>query len=270
MEEKENNNMIKVFVIAGIMIFFGALFVFYLSTLGIFAEDTNANTVRNDRVIFEQPKLSIFDETRYINEFPDTIRIHYPYLIVVVPEDTKKITTVYSLEEKKEVATYNDIVLDYHNGNFLYNFHGGNTFFKGKDLGVHCDHGFIKGETEILCITAKTSDPQDNKLITIIPQTLAKKDLYSSQNALTAVYYDKSTLYVGEYDFTKGKAYLTINSKKTEVEYLINIFYPMQNKFYAASFKSAHNNRTESYSEIVRSKNAFETQLVKKGQITFY
>ncbi len=260
----------KHLIIVGIAIFFGILLLYYLARLGIFSEDNKKVRVLNDRVVFEQPKLSIFDETRYINEFPDTIRIHYPYLIVVVPEEKKKITTVYSLEEKKEVASLNDIVLDYYNGNFLYNYHGGNTYFKDKDLGISCEHGFIKSNTEILCIIASDSDQPKNKLISINPQTFTTKDLYSSQNALTAVYFDKSTLYIGEYDFNKQKAYITINNQTAEVEDLINIIYPMDNKMYAASFKSVHNNKTESYFEVNNVNEKNEIKLVQKGKIGFY
>lgn len=267
MNEKETNNNIKVLIIAGIVIFFGILFFYYLSKLGVFSEDKKEVKVLNDRVVFEQPKLSIFDETRYINEFPDTIRIHYPYLLVVVPEDTRKITTVYSFEEKKEVTSLNDIALDYYKGNFLYNHHGGNTYFKGKDLKTHCDHGFIKSDKEILCITAKASDPLINKLISINPQTLTKKDLYTSQNALTAVYFDKSTLYIGEYNYNNQKAYLTVNNKTAAANDLINIFYPMKDKMYAASFKNENNNRVESYSEIIDINSKITSKLVNTNKI---
>ncbi len=260
----------KNLIIIGIAIFFGILLLYYLARLGIFSEDNKKVKVLNDRVVFEQPKLSIFDETRYINEFPDTIRIHYPYLIVVVPEDTKKITAVYNLEEKKEIASFNDIVLDYYNGNFLYNYHGGNSYFKDKDLGISCDHGFIKSNTEILCITAKDSDPMDNKLININPQNLMTKDLYSSQNALTAIYFDKGTLYIGEYDFVTNKAYVTINGQTAPIEDLANIIYPMGNKMYVASFKSVRNNKIESYYEITNIHKGISTKLVDKGKIIFY
>ncbi|MGH7204405.1 MAG: hypothetical protein ACREHC_08230, partial [Candidatus Levyibacteriota bacterium] len=176
---RENKKLQTIVIISGIALFFGILLVYYLARLGVFAEDTKKTKVLNNRVTFEQPKLSVFDETRYINVFPDTIHIHYPYLMVVVPEDTKQITTIYSLEEKKQIVIFHDILLDYSNKNFLYNYHGGNTFFNNKNLKLHCDQGFIKSNIEILCIVPKASDPMDNKLISINPQTLASKDVYS-------------------------------------------------------------------------------------------
>src|ERR1700722_9146738 len=116
-----NSNYRKYIIIGGIIFFFGFIFIFNLIKLGVFNQDAKKSTVLNNQVVFEQPKLRIFDVTRYINQFPDTIHIHYPNFIVVVPEDAKQITTVYSLEQKKAVSTFNDIVLDYANGNYLYN-----------------------------------------------------------------------------------------------------------------------------------------------------
>lgn len=266
---RENSkNHFKTYIIVGILLFFGVLFFYTLTKLSVFSEDTKASTVLNDQITFEQPKLSIFDETRYINAFPDTIHMHYPYFIVVVPEDTNKITTVYNLEEKRKVATYNDIVLDYYNGDFLYNQHGGNTFFKSKNLGLHCDQGFIKNENEILCITAKDNDPMDNKLISIDPQKLSIKDIYNSQNSITTVYYDKDTLYIGEYNYAKKKAYVTVDNKIMETDHLINIIYPIKDKIYVASFKSVQNNNIESYFQIL-TKN-MKVKLINRGSIKFY
>ncbi|HSW97348.1 MAG TPA: hypothetical protein VLF89_05990, partial [Candidatus Saccharimonadales bacterium] len=186
MEKINNFNKRKLILIGGIILFFGIIFIYNLINLGVFNQDVQKPTVLNNKVIFEQPKLTVFDETRYINQFPDTIHIHYPYFIVVVPEDAKQITTVYDLVQKKTTATFNDIVLDYANGNFLYNYHGGNTYFRGKNLGVHCLSGFIKTTSEILCVTQESNIPLQNKLLSINPQADNIKVLYSPQDAITA------------------------------------------------------------------------------------
>ena len=154
------------------------------------------------------------------------------------------------MEKKKQIATFNDIVLDYTNDTFLYNSHGGATYYKNKNLGIHCDQGYIKSETEILCITSKASDPMDNKLITINPQTLTQHDVYSSPNALTAVSVNKNTLYIGAYNYNEKKAYLRVNNKEIAVGDIINILYPMENQMYMASYKSLLNNNIENYSSI--------------------
>jgi hypothetical protein len=268
--EKSNTTYIKIAVIGGILLFFGIIFIYNLLKLGMFKQDNQKDTVLNNTVVFEQPKLRIFDETRYINQFPDTIHIHYPYFIVVVPENTKQITTVYNLIEKKEVASYNDTVLDYDNGSFLYNYHGGNTYYNGKNLNVHCKQGFIKSNKEILCVVQNEDNPLFNDLISINPQSLSEKTLYSPQNAITAVYYNNNTLYVGEYNYTTSQPYISINYKKGEVKNYLDIIYPINNIMYAATFKNDNNKLTASYSEFLVSNNIVKLKLIKEGIINFY
>jgi len=217
MEKINNSTRIKIAIIGGILLFFGIIFIYNLVKLGIFNQDSQKPTVLNNKVVFEQPKLTVFDETRYINQFPDIIHIHYPYFIVVVPEDTKQITTVYSLTKKQKIASYNDIVLDYYNGSFLYNYHGGNTYYKGGNLKLHCDQGFIESSTNILCVTQNSDNPLYSDLISINPHTLSEKTLYSPQDAITAVYYSNNTLYIGEYNYTTHQPFLTINNKRNTV-----------------------------------------------------
>ena len=269
MEKINNSNKRKFIIIGGIILFFGIIFIFNLIKLGVFNQDSQKSSVLNNQVVFDQPKLRIFDETRYINQFPDTIHIHYPNFIVVVPEDSNQITTVYSLTKKQKIASFNDIVLDYYNGSFLYNYHGGNTYFKGNNLKYHCDQGVIKSDREILCVTQNAVNPLYSELISINPQTLITKILYSPQNAITAIYYDKNTLYLGEYDYNTHQAHLMLNGKNNKVDNLINIIYPMQNNIYIATFKNSENNLSESYSEIVNSHNNWIT-LIIKGTIRFY
>src|SRR6266568_1217254 len=241
-----NSNKLKFIIIGGIILFFSIIFIYNLI------------------------KLGIFNKTRYINQFPDTIHIHFPYFIVVVPEDTKQISTVYSLTQKKQIATFNDIVLDYFDGSFLYNYHGGNTYFKGKNLKYHCDQGFIKSDTEILCVTQNISNPLYSDLISINPHTFATKSIYSPQDAITALYYYKSTLYLGEYDYNSHKAFLTINDKKTNFDSFISIIYPMQNSMNVATLKNTENNLSSSYTQIIYSNYNVSSNLINKGSVVFY
>ena len=265
-----NSNYTKFYIIGGIIFFFGLIFIYNLIKLGIFNQDSQKSTILNNKVVFEQPKLTIFDETRYINQFPDTIHIHFPYLIVVVPENTKQITTIYSLDDKKAVASFNDVVLDYTKGNFLYNNHGGNTFYNGKNLKVHCNEGFIKNSTDILCVIQNPENPLFNNLISINTQTLNTKTLYSPQDAITAMYYKNNTLYIGEYNYDTHQAYLTINGKNTKVDSFISIIYPIQNNIYVATLKNSENNLSASYSEIINSDNSLFVKLINNGAIKFY
>jgi len=270
MTERFTPTQIKIAIIGGVALFFSILFLISLARLGVFKEDQEKQTLRNDRIVFDQPKLSIFDETRYINQYPDTIHMHYPYFIVVVPEDTKQITTVYDFNQKRAIASFNDIVLDYYNGNFLYNYHGGNTYYKGKNLGVHCTQGFIKSSTEILCVIQNSTNSLYSDLIIIDPQTLITKTLYSPQNAITAIYYDKNTLYLGEYDYNAHQAYLTINGKRSKVNTFINIIYPRENNMFIGTFKNDNISFVTSYSQLVSKNGQIANILQSKGEITFY
>ncbi|MGH7203832.1 MAG: hypothetical protein ACREHC_05305, partial [Candidatus Levyibacteriota bacterium] len=86
---------------------------------------------------------------------------------------------------------------------------------------------------------------------------------------LTAVYYDKSTLYIGEYNYTQQKAYITVNNITAATDNLVNVIYPMQNNIYVASFKSIHNNNTESYYEITTSNKKLDVKLIERKKISF-
>ena len=270
MRKITNRKNIKIAVITGIVLFFGILFIYNLAKIGTFRKDSHTPTVLNDRVVFEQPKLAIFDETKYINQFPDTIHIHYPYFIVVVPEDTKQITTVYSFTQKKQIAAFNDVVLDYNNGNFLYNYHGGNTYFKGENLQVHCNQGFIKSATDILCVTQNEANPLYSDLININPKTHAEKTLYSPQDAITAVYYSNNTLYIGEYNYDTHQAYITKNGNRTKINTFVSIIYQMKNNLYIGTIKNDNDNLIASYSLLISNNGQLSSVLQSKGEIVFY
>jgi hypothetical protein len=270
MEKINNSNYIKFVIIGGIILFFGTIFIYNLIKLGVFNQDFQKTSVLTNTVVFEQPKLSIFDDTRYINQFPDTIHIHYPYFIVVVPEDTKQITTVYSLTKKTKIASFNDVVLDYYNGSFLYNYHGGTTYYNGKNLKYHCDQGFIKSDTDILCVIQNSMKPSYSDLMSINPQTLTTMTIYSPQDAITAIYYMNNSQYIGEYNYNTHQTFITLNGKKITVNNYVSIFYPMKNSRYTATFKNDKNNLIATYSRISTSKSKIANTLIQRGIIIFY
>lgn len=258
----KNTKIIAIVSIIGL--FFAGLFIWYLSKLG---GGETVKTVQNNAVVFEQPRLKIFEETLYLNEFPDKILIHDSNIIVVKPEQANQITTVYDVNTKRQIDTHESIVLDYVNKNFLYNKHGVQTFYNEKDLGVHCDKGFIQDPTTILCVTAKQKDPLDNKLMSINPQTLKKHDLYSPQNLITAVYVAKGTLYVGEQNIVSKKTYLKVGDTIVETPSQVSIIYPMQNSMYYATFQSQSLQREAGYYRIDEKGKVW---MKEKGKITFY
>lgn len=84
-------------------------------------------------------------------------------------------------------------------------------------------------------------------LISINPKTLDQIEVYKSQNVLTALYFEKNNLYIGEYNFETNKSFLTVNNKLISAPDLINVIYPMKDSIFLASFKSKWNKLKESF-----------------------
>lgn len=229
-------------------------------------DNKQGNNMENNSIIFTQPNLQIFSYKETLNLYPDRALMHYPYFIVVKPDEWK--STIYNIETKKKEKTMQEIVLDYYKGNKVYNKQGYDTYYNNKELGLLCDQAFIKSEKEILCITRPDKNQIANKLISINPQTLEQKTLYEPQNVLTAIYYEKNTLYIGEYNFEANKVYLTVNSKSIPAIDLINVIYAMKNDIYLASFKSQRNNLKESYA--VYNHQKLKIDVIDKDQIVFF
>ncbi len=233
-----------------------------------FSHPAQSKSVKdNEQVIFQQPTLNFFQFQQTLNEYPDRITIHYPYLVIVRPKEFR--SEIYNMETKRKEKEVNEVLLDYDNGLMVYNKQGYHTYFNKTDLGILCDQAFIKSKTDILCITRPNQDKQQNKLITINPETLTQKDVYESQNVLTAIYFYKGPFYVGEYNFIKNRAYITVNGQTASSGDLVNIIYPIRDNIYAASFKSLRNNHTESYYKIVMDQK-IKTKLIEKERIIFY
>lgn len=263
----ERRQQLKIVVILIAIIFFVIYGIIML--LKYTNQPTTARQIEEkQQVIFEQPKLQFFQYTQQLNAYPDRITIHYPYLVIVRPNEQR--SEIYNMDSKRKEKEVSEILLDYDKGNEVYNKQGYLTYFNKINLGIMCDKAFIKSKTEILCITRPDQNKQENKLISVDPQTLTKKDIYSSPNVLTAVYFNKSTIYIGEYNFVTNKAFMTVNSQTAPIGDLVNVIYPMGDKIYAAAFKSLRNKQTESYYEIMTMNSELATKLRGKNQIIFY
>ncbi len=219
--------------------------------------------IRNNTVILKESTLQVFDDTYKIGKFPDRVDIHYPFLLIVKPEQT--ITYVYNFDTKTKEKEIKKTLLDYFDGNILYN--SKHSFYNNQDLGVLCDSGFIKSEKEILCITKINPDKADNKLISIDPKTKKKQDLYIPKHLMTKVAVVNKITYVGEIDPSTKQNYLTANYKQIiPVDSPINVIYSIAGKPYYASFQSALAGGKESYYLINGNK------LIKQGEglVKFY
>lgn len=261
----ETRNKLKIGVIIFIILFLACYGIFmYLKYIA--PQKTTAISA-SDQIVFKQPTLQVFSYKTSLNAYPDRIMIHYPYLVVIRPDQWQ--SEIYNMQTKRKEKTVNEVLLDYLNGNIVYNKQGYQTYYNNQSLGLLCDQAFIKSTTEILCITRPDPNKENDKLISINTQDKTQKDVYSSENVLTALYFDTENLYVGEYNFETNKAFITINDKTATIGDLVNIIYPMQGSFFTASFKSQRNNNIESYYKINTSNQQITTNLMDKDIIVF-
>lgn len=263
----ETRNKLKISVILiviAFLIIYGI--VMYFKYAGS-SSKTKAETI-TPQVVFQQPNLQFFQFRQTLNEYPDRITIHYPYLVVVRPDDWK--SEIYNMQTKKKEKEVSEVILDYFAGNAIYNKQGFETYYNKRNLNILCDQAFIKSPDEVFCVTRPDKNQQQNELVVINTQTLNQKPVHKSSNVITAIYYDKDTLYVGEYDFAAQKASIMVNNMSSSIDDLINVIYPMNNKLYVAAFKSLRNNKIESYYEVSDVDKKVSAKLVQRGKIVFY
>ncbi len=220
-------------------------------------------------VIFMQPNLYIFNDRQLVGKFPDIVKMHYPYLLVIKPGNTKQTTTVYNLETQKKEKILSKIALDYFTGDILYTA-GATTFFNIKDIELRCDYGFIKKKTEILCVTARKDDPLENKLVSLNPQDLEMKDIYSSDNLLGTVSIINGKLFIAEQNIITHKTFLTIDGITKEIPTQADIIYPMNNRIFYATFRVGDIGREASFYEVILHGEEIQTKLVEKEKIVFF
>ena len=195
----------------------------------------------NNGIYLEDSTLQIFDDMYTFNGYPDRILVHYPYFILV--QGNKPLTIIYNLETKQKEKEINDILLDYYDGNIVYNRK--ETYFNDKNLGEFCDAAFIKTSTEILCISKQSQNYVANMLLSINPETPNLwKRIYHSDNILTTVSVINNNLYIGEINFEIRQNYLTVNERTMPVENIVSVIYEIKGQPLFASFKSELNNNT--------------------------
>lgn len=220
------------------------LLVVFLVIFFVVSRKSQNIAVRNNSVYLQDAKLYFFDEVIPINQYPDRIVFHYPYLVVVKPEQQKSL--VYNLDIKVKEVEVKQVLLDYFKGDSLYNI-GGSTFFNKQDLKVLCEKGFIKNSSEILCIAKISKDNVENKLISVDSNTKKSKDVYTSKELLTDVSVVNNITYLGKIDLYTNKSFIVVNNTSFEVPDVVSLIYEMNGKAYFASYKSAFNGQKEGY-----------------------
>ena len=233
--DTNQRRVLQIGVIVALVLFLGVFFLL---------SRKNTPIIQNNEIYLEDTKLQVFNDTYEFKGYPDKILFHYPYFILV--QGNKPLTTVYNLETKQKVKEIRDVLLDYYDGNIVYNRK--ETYFNDKNLGEFCDSAFIKSSSEILCITKQSQNYADNRLININPETPNLwKRLYQSDHILTTVSVINENLYIGEINLETKQNYLTINENTITVDTPVNMIYEMGRNPYFASFKSELNNQQESW-----------------------
>lgn len=224
---------------------------------------TNLVGPKNNTVYLQDSKLNVLDDEYSLKPYPDKVLLHYPYLLVVQAD--KPLTTVYNLETKKKEKEIKDILLDYYQGNIVYNRK--ESYFNDKNLDKYCDYAFIRSSTDILCVTKQSREGMENMLIKINPsQPNLWIQIYQSKNLLTAVSVINNEIYTGEIDTETKQSYISINKQTIPVSDIVSVIYPLSGQPYFASFQSVLNNQKGNYYIIKDGSN----EKVQNDKITFY
>jgi len=254
-----NQNQRKLLQIGVILM----VLVFVIGYFLLMNRKTHLIGEKNNSVYLQNSKLYVFDDVYPLKQYPDKVLVHYPYLIIV--EADKPLTTIYNLETKKKEKEIKDILLDYYQGNIVYNRK--ESYFNNQNLNQYCDSAFIRNASDILCITRQSREGLENMLIKINPN---KPNLwiqvYQSKYLLTAVSVIENKIYVGEINTETKQNYLSIDKKMVPVGNIVSIIYPLKGQPHFASLSSVLNNGKESYFIIKES----AVDKVNKDKIVFY
>jgi len=234
---KKQRRILQITVAIIALVFIG-IFLFFTQ------KEKPAETLKNTTVYVQNSKLQVFDDKYDISQYPDRISLHYPYLLVIKP--TIQTTYVYNLEQRKKEKEVKEVLLDYSNGDQLYN-KGRATYFNSRDLGTLCDKGFIKNPEEILCLAKYDINATDHKLISINSQTLKSKELYKAADILSDVKVINNKIYLGEIDTYNNKNHILVDKEPIGIPNIVSIIYEMNGQPYFAAFKSELNGNTENY-----------------------
>lgn len=222
----------------------GVLTLAFIIGFFFFNNQKSNPALKNNTVYIQDSKLQVFDDSYSLEQFPDRISLHNPYLLVIKPGI--QTTYIYNLEQKKKEKELKKVLLDYANTNELYN-QGKTTFLNNFNLGVLCDKGFIKSAEEVLCLTKYDVNAVNNELVSINPNTQAKIYMYRSVGVLSDLKVINNKIYLGEIDTYNHKNHILIDKDPIGVPNIVSIIYEMNGQPYFAAFKSELNQNTESY-----------------------
>ncbi|MDA1061256.1 MAG: hypothetical protein O3B47_05725, partial [bacterium] len=104
---------------------------------------------------------------------------------------------------------------------------------------VLCEKGFIKSETEVLCLTKVNANTVENKLISITIPDAKQKEIYVSKDIITDFSVVNDKIYLGEINLHNKQNYLIVDGEKIEVPSVVSLIYEMDKNPYFATLKGA-------------------------------
>lgn len=200
--------------------------------------------LQNDTVYIENSTIYVFDDAYSLEDYPNRIALHYPYLLVIRPN--QQVTHVYNLPEKRKETDIPEAILDYSQGTILKN-DGRSTFLNERDLEVLCEKGLIRSEQEVLCLTKVNPNTVENKLISIDLNTNRQRDVYVSKDLITDFSVINDVVYMGEIDLYDQNNFLIIDGERVEAPSVVSLIYQMNGQAYFATLKNALSEENLSY-----------------------
>ncbi len=249
---KSQRRLLQFGVVVMLALFLGVWFYFI-------RPDNSDLGLQNETVYIEDSTIHVFDDIYSLEEYPNRIALHYPYLMVIRPN--QQVTHVYNLPEKKKEKDIPEAILDYWQGNILKN-EGASTFYNEQDLEVLCEKGFIKSEQEILCLTKVNPNTVENKLVSINLETNRQQDLYVSRDLITDFSVINDVVYMGEIDLFNENNYLIIDGERISVPSVVSLIYQMDGQAHFATLKNALSEEDINYVVVDGKINQIETNTI--------
>src|SRR5258708_1821499 len=140
----------------------GICLVFYVLTHFVAFFHRPQSTPQNTDIVFSNNVLRIGSDVYMLQGYPDRVKVHGDYLLVIQPNKIR--TTIYSISKQKKVREENKIIIDY-DGTYTLSY--GNdltTYFNTTGLLSSCIDGYIISREKVVCIVAKDNHSLDNKL----------------------------------------------------------------------------------------------------------
>lgn len=260
MNKQKRNKIIVVIIAIG-------LIVIAINTMRLFTSKEKTSVV-NTQVVYKKGNITVFGKSYKLFVPPDRIKFHGNYLLI--RQSYLPLVTVYNLETGKVVFSDKNTLIDYDGKNKLYSTSDLKTIFNTKKINLACIDGFIQNDHQVYCITPKTDDLLDNKLVVIDPNTGTIQDVYSSHITLHSIVVISNKIYISGFMTYNTHPYIIVNGKESPISNRADVIFKENNTISILSFESDFNKQTPSLYLLHQDTNGITTSLIDKGEIVIY